>query len=100
MKVIIDSNKNISSIHTDINLLNKFNLADYKYYKEMKEELKYKERIEHYQVQLEFIDPETMQIVEDKNIALWMDSNNILKASIHVYDNIRKPLIVKIKDKL
>lgn len=88
-------------IKAENKLLEKYKLCNPKHWKIMKEGF-YKERIESYQVQIEFIDPETMQVIDNtKNpVALWIDDNNILKASIYVYDNIRKPLIVKIKDKL
>lgn len=57
------------------------------------------QRIKSYEFEVEFINPNTMKLVENNpKITVWVDNNNILKASIHVYDNIRTPLIVRVKN--
>jgi hypothetical protein len=77
------------------NTLKKFNLTNPQFYKDMLTENK---RIKSYEVEVEFINPNTMQLVENKDITVWVDSKNILKASTHLYDNIRTPLIVRVKN--
>ena len=56
-------------------------------------------RIKAYETKVEFIDPETMEEIDPLKVqSLWVNKEGILSASIHIYNNISKSIIVRIKD--